>query len=169
MNLRKLVHDDHAVMHALLIELDSHAPGPSLAREVRLLKLDRFLARYWAAVERVLDPAMNAVGQAQATARLQRSHARVRSLLGQLRAAAPDAAPDAPHEELQGAIAELLKLEQHWLESAIKALPRKTADGIAAQWKQAVLGAPGSVDAPLGVAAARAGRDRPDPGWAARS
>ena len=44
MDLHELIHESHATMRALLIDLESGVPEPSAAREVRLNKLSETLS-----------------------------------------------------------------------------------------------------------------------------
>ena len=139
MDLHELIHESHATMRALLIDLETGVPEPSAAREVRLNKLDETLQQYCVAFEHLIDPALRARDQDVALAQFNHGHERLRRKLSELRTIGTSEEP-APgsYGSLQDAIAALLKSEEAWLHAAIDDyLPRERSHELARRWLRA--------------------------------
>jgi len=136
MDLHELIHESHATMRALLIDLETGVPEPSAAREVRLNKLDEALQHYCVAFEHLIDPALRARDQDVALAQFNHGHERLRCKLSELRGigTSEDPAPGS-YGSLQDTIAALLKSEEAWLHAAIDDyLPRERSHELARRW-----------------------------------
>ena len=93
MDLHELIHESHATMRALLIDLETGVPEPSAAREVRLTKLREALAHYCVAFEHLIDPALRAQDQDVALAQFNHGHERLRRKVDELRTLGGDEQP----------------------------------------------------------------------------
>ena len=136
MDLHELIHESHATMRALLIDLETGVPEPSAAREVRLNKLSEALAHYCVAFEHLIDPALRAQDQDVALAQFIHGHERLRRKVAELRTLGGDEQPArGSYVGLQDAIAALLKSEETWLHAAIDDyLPRERSHELARRW-----------------------------------
>ena len=149
MDLHELIHESHATMRALLIDLETGVPEPSAAREVRLNKLDEALQRYCVSFEHLIDPALRARDQDVALAQFNHGHERLRRKLSELRGigTSEDPAPGS-YGSLQDAIAALLKSEEAWLHAAIDDyLPRERSHELARRWLKGEPAVNGTINA----------------------
>jgi hypothetical protein len=136
MDLHELIHESHATMRALLIDLETGVPEPSAAREVRLNKLDETLAHYCGAFEHLIDPALRARDQDVALAQFNHGHARLRRKVAELRTlGGEEPGTRGSYASLQDTIAALLRSEEAWLHAAIDDyLPRERSHELARRW-----------------------------------
>ena len=136
MDLHELIHESHATMRALLIDLETGVPEPSAARQVRLNKLDEALQHYCVAFEHLIDPALRARDQDVALAQFNHGHERLRRKVAELRTLGTEDQPvRGSYASLQDVIAALLKSEEAWLHAAIDDyLPRERSHELARRW-----------------------------------
>jgi hypothetical protein len=136
MDLHELIHESHATMRALLIDLESGVPEPSAAREVRLNKLSETLSQYCVAFEHLIDPALRARDQDVALAQFNHGHERLRRKLAELQTLGTNEEPvQGSYGSLQDSIAALLRSEEAWLHAAIDDyLPRERSHELARRW-----------------------------------